>query len=704
MRQADGTRPPRGERTASRVSTTRARRGVQPAAGRVAHDASMGSTSRGARTGERAAERPVARSTARVPAARTQGPRPGARSAPRADARPAHPAGSDARPARSARPGAPATARPAPVRRPPQPRARVTAQTRTPLRVRRQKVLLAVTLVLLAVCAGRLVYVQALAGPALAAEALRARTVTQVVPAERGEILDRDGIVLATSVERWNIVVDQVKLAEWKKDGDSVTAAAELLAPLLSTSAAELGPKLIGDRTFTYLARGVPPEVYEQIMDLGIRGVWGERVSQRLYPAGATAGNVLGFVGTDGYGLAGLEQVYEDVLAGTDGSDTYERGEDGQRIPTGAEEYVAPEPGRDVQLTLSRDLQFVAQSAIDAKVAETGADWGAVVVMDVQTGEILALADSGSIDPNSPGGNAQPSRAVSYTYEPGSTAKAISMAAILETGVATPTSQYVVPYQYATPNGEVFKDSHPHGDLQLTLTGILAESSNTGTVMVGQNIPPQVRLDYLHKFGFGQRTGIGLPGESPGLIVDEVADWDHDGRSPYAVLFGQAVGATTVQNTQVFATLANGGVRVQPHVVSAIEDADGVMTPVELAPPQQVVSPETADTVVRMLESAVADGTGSNAEVPGYRIAGKTGTAQAFEGGGVVRTVASFIGIAPADDPAIVVNVVLYAPKTSIYGGSVAAPVFSEVTAQALQMLGIPPSGAVPELFPTTYE
>ncbi|KGM15532.1 hypothetical protein N867_07650, partial [Actinotalea fermentans ATCC 43279 = JCM 9966 = DSM 3133] len=593
-------------------------------------------------------------------------------------------------------PGRPVPARPA---RPP----RVTARTRAPLRVRRQKILLALSLVLLLVCAGRLVYVQAIAAPAFAAEALRGRTVTQVVPAERGEILDRSGVVLATSVERWNIVVDQKQLADWKKDGDSAAHAAELLAPLMGTSAAELGPKLLGDSTFTYLVKGVPPEVYEQIMKLRIMGVWGERVSQRLYPAGTTAGTILGFVGTDGYGLAGLEQVYEETLAGQDGSDTYERGEGGQRIPTGEEQYVAPQPGRDVQLTIDRDLQYTAQAAIDAQVAATGAPWGAVQVVDTRTGEILALADSGSIDPNNPGGNAQPSRAASYTYEPGSTAKAISMAAILETGVATPTSQFVVPYQYATPNGEVFKDSHAHGDLPLTLTGILAESSNTGTVMVGQNVPPQVRLDYLHKFGFGQRTGVGLPGESPGLIVDDVSGWDHDGRSPYAVLFGQAVGATTLQNTQVFATLANHGLRVQPHIVAAVEDDDGVLQPVELADPVQVVSAETADTVVRMLESAVTEGTGGNAEVPGYRIAGKTGTAQAFEGGGVVKTVASFIGIAPADDPRIVVNVVLYDPKTSIYGGTVAAPVFSQVTAQALQHLGIPPSGTVPELFPTTY-
>jgi cell division protein FtsI (penicillin-binding protein 3) len=548
--------------------------------------------------------------------------------------------------------------------------------------------------------AGRLVYLQGLDGPAVAAEAFDLRLTTDVLAAERGQILDANGVVLATSVERWNIVVDQVALAEWKKTGESAVDAAALLAPLLGIPATELGPMLLGERRFVYLAKEVAPEVYEQVMELKILGIFGEQTSQRTYPNGTTAGSLLGFVGTDGYGMAGLEQEFEETLAGKEGSDTYEEGARGQRIPTGAEELVAAVPGRDVQLTLARDLQYSAQQIIDAKVAETGAEWGAVQVTDVLTGEILVLADSGSLDPNDPQGNAAASRAVAYTYEPGSTAKVISMAAILETGVATPTSEYVVPYQFTTANGQTFKDSHEHGDLPLTLTGILAESSNTGTVMVGSNVPTQVRYDYLAKFGFGTSTGLGLPGETGG-ILHPVDQWD--GRSAYAVLFGQSVGVTTVQNTQVFATLANHGVRVQPHIVAAVEDTNGVMQPVELDEPQQIVSAATADTVVRMLESAVTEGTGGNAAVAGYRIAGKTGTAQAFEPGGVTKVVASFIGIAPADNPRIVVNVVVYNPQTSVYGGTVAAPVFSQVAGQTLQYLGIPPSGVPAELYPTTH-
>lgn len=565
---------------------------------------------------------------------------------------------------------------------------------------RRQPVLLIGVIGLLVVLGVRLVDLQLLGGRSLAAVAHDSRVRTIVLPAERGDIVDANGVVLATSVQRYDIVADQTLVATWKRTGESAAEAAELLAPLLDVPASELGARLVGDRRYVYLARGVPPEVYRAVIDLRITGVFGEPVSERIYPAGTTAGNVLGFVGAEGHGMAGLEQLYDEVLAGEPGSHTFERDATQQPIPTGSDQLVPAIPGSSVRLTIDRDLQFVAQAEIDEQVAETGAEWGVVEVVRVGTGEVLALAESGTIDPNAPA-NASPSRAVAVTYEPGSTAKVITMAAILDTGVAEPETRYVVPDRYTVPNGQTFKDSHDHPDLNLTLAGILAQSSNTGTVMVGQEVPRQVRHDYLTKFGFGSRTGIGLPGESGGLLAD--ADrWD--GRSEYAVLFGQAVGVTTVQATQVFATIANGGVRVQPHLVAGTYDADGTFTPSELAESQQVISAETAETLVRMLEGAVADGTGEAASVPGYRIAGKTGTAQAFESNGDISIVASFIGLAPADDPEIVVNVVLYDPKSSIYGGAVAAPVFSTVTEHALRSLGVPPSGSTPDLFPTTYE
>jgi cell division protein FtsI (penicillin-binding protein 3) len=564
----------------------------------------------------------------------------------------------------------------------------------------RQSVVLVAVLSLLTVFAGRLFYIQGLEGSAVAQVALDQRLHTVPIPGDRGEIVDRNGVVLATSVERYDIIANQRQFAEARPTTDDAAEAAAELEPLLGIAAAELGPKLLGTDQYVYLAKGVAPELYRRVMDLGLPGISGERTTDRLYPAGTTGGNLVGFVGAEGYGQAGIEQVFDEKLSGTPGSETYEQGRRGQRIPTGADDYVAAVPGRDVQLTIDRDLQFLVQAALDEQVRDTGAAWGVVEVADVRTGEILALADSSTIDPNRPTG-ADASRAVASVYEPGSTAKVIAMAAILDKGLATPTSPFVVPYTFAVPNGQSFKDSHEHADLKLTLTGILAESSNTGTVMVGQQLPRQVRHDYMAKFGFGSSAGVGLPGESRGLLHD-AEDWD--GRTEYAVLFGQGVGVTTLQATQVFATLANGGLRVQPTLVKGTVGADGVLEPVEQAAPTRVVSEETADTIVRMLESAVADGTGGHAAVPGYRIAGKTGTSQAFEGNGVVKNVASFIGIAPADDPRIVVNVALYDPKTSIYGGVVAAPVFSDVAGYALQYLGVPPSGTTPDLFPTTWE
>ncbi|WP_202627480.1 penicillin-binding protein 2 [Cellulomonas sp. APG4] len=588
--------------------------------------------------------------------------------------------------------------------RPGPPRPEGPASPRVPPPQRRQAIVLVAVLALLAVLAGRLVQVQVVDGPSLAARAFEKRLETVTIPAERGDIVDADGVVLATSVERWNIYVDQVQLAEAQLPAARVSEAAEVLSGLLGVPAAELGARLVGGdepRRFVYLAKGVVPGVRDEVLAQRIPGVAGERTSDRVYPAGATGGNVLGFVGAEGFGQAGLELVHDELLAGEAGSETFERGAKGQRIPAGEHEADPAVPGHDLVLTLDRDLQYMVQSALDAQVRATGAQWGVVEVRDVRTGEVLALADSDAVDPNEPGATEpglRNSRAVQVVYEPGSTAKVISMAAVLEQGLATPTSQYVVPDRYEVANGQVFKDSQDHPDQHLTLAGILAQSSNTGTVMVGQELPRQVRHDYLRKFGFGSSTGIGLPGESAGLLRD-AEDWD--GRSEYAVLFGQAVGSTTLQNTGVFATIANGGVSVPPTLVKGTRGPDGTMHPTEPAETEQVISPDVADTLVRMLEGAVAEGTGGNAAVPGYRVAGKTGTAQAFEPGGGIKIVASFIGIAPADDPRLVVNVALYDPKTSEYGGVVAAPVFSEVMGHSLQHLGIPPSGVPADLFPT---
>lgn len=573
----------------------------------------------------------------------------------------------------------------------------------------RVRVLSIAVIATLALFSGRLVYVQAYQGESLAAEALQGRMNTQTIPAVRGEITDADGNILATSVTRYNVFADQKLIADWAHtvDGERVGGAAEaarLLAPILEKPEAELAAELSGTSQYKMLKRDTAPETWDAIKELGISGLFAEQDSRRSYPAGTTGGNLLGFVGAEGHGMAGLEHAFDEQLAGVAGKRTFERGLGGHVIPTGIQETVAAVPGTDVRTTLLMDLQWKAQAAIEAQVEKMGASGGFIVVTDVKTGEIYALADAGSMDPNAPTGFGG-SKAISTIFDPGSTAKIVTMAAALETGVATPTTQYQVPYEYASSNGQVFKDAHEHGLENWTLTGILAQSSNTGTVMVGEQIPKQVRHDYLTKFGFGERTGIELAGEERGLLAD-ADDWD--GRTQYTVLFGQGMAATALQSTNVFATMANGGVRTTPHLVAGTTDASGTYTPSVQPDPVQVVSPETADTVLKMMESAVGEsGTGEKAQIDGYRVAGKTGTAQIPGPSGALDAyMASFIGVAPVDDPRLAIGVFLENPTANEYAkfGSVsAAPVFSDVMSFALQQLGVVPSGTSPELFPSTW-
>ncbi|WP_431836923.1 peptidoglycan D,D-transpeptidase FtsI family protein [Cellulomonas sp. Y8] len=573
---------------------------------------------------------------------------------------------------------------------------------------RRRTVLVVVVALLLTVFSGRLLWLQGVGGDAIAAEALTSRLTTSQLVAARGTITDSEGEVLATSVDRYDIVVNQRLVKTWSTTEDGSTysgaaGAAQLMAPILGVNAAELGATLDGDAGYKYVAKNVLPEVWQAVRELRINGITSEQVAERVYPNGNLAGNLLGWVNSEGSGAQGLESTLDSELSGTPGETTYERGRGGQQIPGGFEESTAATDGRSVQLTINSDIQWKAQQAIEQQVAKTQSDSGTIVMTSVKTGEVLAMAESRTVDPNDPGADDTlwgGSSAVSDVFEPGSTAKIITMAAAIETGITDPLEQYAVPYKYTTANGQTFKDSHEHTGMQLTTTGILAESSNTGTVMIGQDLPEQVRYDYLAKFGFGQKTGIELPAEQAGRLWD-VDEWD--GRTKYAVLFGQGLSVTALQATDVFATIANGGVRVTPHLIKGWTEPDGTFTPSQAVETTQVVSPETAQTVLTMMESAVDEGTGSSAAIPGYRVAGKTGTAQAWAADGTQGITASFIGVAPADDPAIAVSVILHNPRTSEWGGTVAAPVFSDVAGYALTELGIAPSGTQPQLFPTTW-
>lgn len=574
---------------------------------------------------------------------------------------------------------------------------------------KRQRMILVAVFVILAVFGVRLVYLQGIEGPALAATARDARVISGTLPADRGAIVDAEGTVLATSSKRYHIKVDQKLISTYKRTKDKQVigtgprAAAKVLAPILGKKVPELAAELTGDNRGKYIAKNVLPETWRAIRALNVQGVAAEETTIREYPNGAVGGNIVGFVNSEDMGSAGIEQMQNELLTGTPGSFSMERARQGHQLPAGGQQRTAALAGKNVQLSMINDVQWKAQDAIDDAKRRTGATYGSIVIEDLTTGELLALAETDSVDPNNLG-DSDPatwgSRAVSEVFEPGSTAKVITMAAAIETGIATPASQYVVADRYKTSNGQQFRDSLDHPEQKLTLAGIFAESSNTGTVQIGENLPTQVRYDYLEKFGFGVKTGIGLPGESGGILHD-VDKWD--GRTKYSVLFGQGVAVNAVQANQVFATIGNGGVRTQPHLVKNYVDADGTISPAKISKPVRVVSKKTAKQVLEMMETVVEDGTGRAAAIPGYRVAGKTGTAEAAAEGSYKHYVASFNGIAPADDPKLAVSVVLKYPGLE-YGGVVAAPVFADVTAFTLQYLKVPPSQSKAKEYALTWE
>jgi cell division protein FtsI (penicillin-binding protein 3) len=561
-----------------------------------------------------------------------------------------------------------------------------------------------VAAIVLAVFVGRLVQVQVFQGPALAAAAQADRLTTNVQLAHRGNIVDANGTVLATSVDRYTIVADQLAIQGFRANGrvdtegepvqDGALGIAQLLGPVLGKSKAELAAQLNGDSRYQVLAKDVVPEVQRAIADLRLQAyVRTELSSRRTYPAGTVAGTLVGFVDDQQTGQGGIEKAYDDILAGTDGRMVFERGRDGVMIPGAERESVEAVPGSDVVLTIDADVQWKAEDLLDEAVSRTGAQYGIAIVHDVRTGELLALADSGDVDPNdrSTAKVAEGSRAVKDVFEPGSTGKVISVAAALEEGYWEPTDRFEVPYRYTAPNGQQFKDSHEHPVQRLTLAGILAHSSNTGTVQFGEKIPPQVRYDYLRKFGFGAPSGLGLPGESKGLLPAESA-LKNDPRTPYTILFGQGLAVNAMQATQVFSTVANGGVMMTPTLYEGSRTPDGELVTAPREEGRRVISAETADTLLHMMEAVTGEeGTGTTAQVPGYRVAGKTGTAQIFEQG-ATRYMASFIGVAPADDPRYTVGVFLKEPRSSIFGGVVAAPVFSDLMGYTLQKMDVPPS------------
>jgi cell division protein FtsI (penicillin-binding protein 3) len=566
---------------------------------------------------------------------------------------------------------------------------------------RRGTALLIATAIIASLFATRLVDLQAVRGEALADAALSQRLRTLEVPAYRGSILDRTGQPLAVTVEARNITADQTLI-------EDPAAVAVELAPILEVPQDVLADRLSGDKRFMYVAKGVSPRTWDLISSLRLPGIFSEETSQRIYPADNLASHIVGFVQADGSGGGGIESSYDQLLTGTPGTQTYESGPGGRVIPTSNQSSVAPIPGGDVQLTIDRDIQFVAQEAIKGVVQRSGASSATAVVMDVQTGEILALASAPDFDPNAVTQSLpeeRRNRAVSDIFEPGSTGNVITTAAAINEGAVSPLTPIKVPGQLQRA-GKSFSDYWKHETLRLTVTGVFARSSNIGTILAAERMPQakEKLATYMERFGIGQKTELGLPGESGGLILDR-DQWS--GTTFPTMSFGQGYSVNTVQMTSVFATIANGGVKVQPSIVEAIVRPDGTIEQTPDGERERVVREDTARQVMAMMEAVVGEGgTAPQARIPGYRIAGKTGTAQFVDpdcrcyAGDVT---ASFVGVAPADAPRLAVGVFVHQPKRGRGGGELAAPVFKEVTTYALQALQIAPSGKrAPRLSLTT--
>lgn len=579
-----------------------------------------------------------------------------------------------------------------------------------PLRVglanprRRVRAMFLVVCFVFTVFAAQLVRLQGIEAGALSERATLSRTREFPIAAQRGSILDRSGTPLAVDEERRDIVADPEIIAGWtrtdrrtkKTEKPGARGAARILAPALDMPVGELETLLRGTPAspkYARLAVAVKPETWRAVEKLDVPGLAGVKASRRTYPAGPAAAPIVGFVGPDGRAAdgtgSGLEYLLDDQLAGKPGKTIREVSADGRIIPMGVDDTSPATPGRAVRLTLDNDLNWYAHQAIEAKVKETKAESGMAVVMD-RKGRLLAVAQSPGFDPAKPGatGSVTSSLPFQEVFEPGSTAKVMSIGTALEEGVHTPTSPFTVDDKIERAS-TTLNDSHEHPVERLTLAGILAQSSNVGTILATEQIAPATIEKYYRAFGVGAPSGVGFPGESRGIFAPS-EEWEHQQR--WTILYGQSVATTAIQATGVFQTIANQGVRVPPTLVDAVAADDGTLTPKALPEGRRVVSEKTAAEMTLMLESVVGEnGTAAQAGITGVPVAGKTGTANRYSGTGGMM--ASFVGFAPADKPQFVVGVFVANPKGGHYGGSVAGPVFQKVMSYALEKYGVAPTG-----------
>jgi len=537
------------------------------------------------------------------------------------------------------------------------------------------------------------------------------KTATLLAP--RGDIYDINGIELARSISAINIAVDQTVV-------NDPVAAANIVAPILGMTPSQLLPDITGERRYVLIAKDVTPAkwnaVYEGIekynsnllkskagISKRIGGFVPERSYIRDYPSGLLTASLVGIINDQGVGASGIESSLNNLLAGTNGKYAYANGR-GKIIPGSERVSVEAKAGTSIRLTIDRDIQWVAQNAINQAVASARAQSGTVIVMDPKTGAILAQASAPTFDPNNASSitlDKLRNPAVQDVYEPGSTGKVITVAAAMEEGLITPESVFTIPYKMKVAD-EYFHDHEKHPTQRLTTTGLLAVSSNTGSIQIGQKLGKDRLYEYLRKFGMGQSTNSKLPGESAGSLL-QVKDWS--GTSLPTFAFGQGYSLTAMQTTSVFATIANNGVRVSPSILAGVVDESGKYTQAKENESVRVLSEQTSQNMRAMMESVVSqNGTAPTAAIPGYRIAGKTGTANRYNTvcGCYSGYTASFVGFAPADAPEYVVSVTIQDPKGMHWGGVLAGPVFKKVMSFVLQSKLVQPTNTEKTIFNLT--
>jgi len=522
------------------------------------------------------------------------------------------------------------------------------------------------------------------------AESQHAKTVA--LRPKRGPIVDRAGQVLAESSAAESLFALPHRI-------DDVPRLARTLAPILGDPAPDIARRMDASKRFVWVKRKLPPAVAQAVRELNEPGLGFLQESLRLYPSRELAAHVVGFEGLDGKGLGGIEQVWDSHLAGVEGRVLVERDALGRDVTGAPTVLKATVPGQGVALTIDATLQYLAEKEVEAAWRRTRSKAAMAVMMDPRTGEILAMAIRPTFNPNAfatATDEQRRNRAITDPFEPGSTFKVIMAAGALEEGVVRPTDRFYGENGKIKVATAVISDWKPFG--WLTFSEVLQNSSNVGSIKAGMQLGKERYYRYITGFGFGQPVGLGLPGESRGQLRAP-AQWS--ALSLATMSIGQEISVTAVQILTAFAAIANGGRLMQPQIVRAVLDAQGREASVfEPKAIRQVISPETARELTTIMTAVVREGTGHNAAIPGYEVAGKTGTAQKMDPAtrrySHAPGVLSFVGFAPADDPRMAMIVLLDEPKNEKWGSEAAAPIFSAIGREALRHMNVPPRGTTP--------